>query len=430
MQGYTSAPLRHLFHLLAPDVILWTEMEKVGDLQDAAAAAAVAAGGNLLYKRFGPPNHSDYCSKQLVLQLGGNNPQAMEGCVSALGDLGYHFEEINLNCGCPSIQTGGADYGASLMKEADTTRQLIEAIDRGCHWQSSSSTTTISIKCRTAVFETVDDMSAVMGGPPAILNAWKEEQFQTLCHYISQCQKGGIGHVVLHARPAILAGLSSSKNRVIPPLDYTLVEQVAQEFPGLRVTLNGGIKCMAGLDELMQQQQHEDSMVASHMSGRWMLQHPLELALVQSKFMPDTSDSAVDGTNSQTLFGSAIDKYMHFVTNSLNQKIHTLPEVCLPLYLVIEELREISDNCAETEDNACHRMEETGLDAILPSEEDCYSTMRDALERLIDAFPSKNQKVKELPTDIDWKKISSNLKTLVGTKVYNKWKRNRNELVL
>jgi len=75
-------------------------------------------------------------------------------------------------------------------------------------------------------------------------------------------------------------------------------------------------------------------------------------------------------------------------------------------------------------------MEETGLDAILPSEEDCYSTMRDALERLIDAFPSKNQKVKELPTDIDWKKISSNLKTLVGTKVYNKWKRNRNELVL
>jgi len=398
-----------------------------------------------LTKRFGTPagDHARDQPPPPVLQLGGNDPQAIEACVSALiNDFGYDFPEINLNCGCPSIEAGGAaDFGASLMKQPDVTHDAIHAIHRGCQSSSSSSisTTVVSLKCRTAVFETVDEMEAILlGGPPSAVKAWKDQQFQTLCKYLSHAQAGGMEHVIVHARPAVLAGLSSTKNRWIPPLDYDLVEQVAREFPNVRVTLNGGIKGMEDLDNVVkqqhQQQQHGDCRVASHMAGRWMLQRPLELAVVQSKYLTtdddEDDDVVVAASSSNAIFATVMDRYMQFVVKSLDRQVHSLHELCLPLYLMIEELREEFDDDPNYDESVCsnQHLKEAALEAIMPCEEECYGIMKDALEQLSDVLPS-SKKAKVLPVDVNWKKLSTFLKNLVGTKVYNKWKRNRSELV-
>lgn len=421
-------------------------MEKIRDLKEADSKA--------LEKRFGAPcenrGESQHLLQPLTLQLGGNNPMALEECVASLSKNGYNFREINLNCGCPSIEAGGAaDFGASLMKKPDLTQQLIEAIGNGCQRgqaSSSSSTTTISLKCRTSVFETVEEMEAIFETTPnsgtnndirqqyaRTTDAWREQQLESLCSYISKAQLGGIEHVIVHARPAVLAGLSPAKNRLVPRLDYDVVEAVAAEFPDLRVTLNGGISSMQDLDAMIQRQQQrlpsslstppchstdETIHVASHMAGRWMLQHPLELAAVQNKYLTPRSDT----TNN---LASVLERYMRFVEDSLMRKVHTLSDVCLPLYLIIEELRENFDDITEegrdTESDVLRN-------SMLASEEDCYEAMKDALERLSGLRPSNSKKSKALPQAIHWKKLSSSLKVMVGTKVYNKWKRNRNEM--
>ena len=443
MQGYTNAPLRYLFRLLSSDAVLWTEMEKLRDLKEADSKA--------LEKRFGAPcengDESQHLQQPLTLQLGGNNPKDLEDCVASLSKKGYNFREINLNCGCPSIEAGGAaDFGASLMKKPDLTQQLIEAIGNGCQrGQASSSSTTISLKCRTGVFETVEEMEAIFETSPgggtnncikrqgaSTTLAWREQQFETLCSYISKAQLGGIEHVILHARPAVLAGLSPTKNRLVPPLDYDVVDAVAAEFLDLRVTLNGGISSMHDLDAMIQRERHlpsssstspchstdQNAHIDSHMAGRWMLQHPLELAAVQDKYLASRFDTTDN-------LSSVLDRYMRFVEDSLVRKVHTLSEVCLPLYLIIEELREkfddIADEGRDRERNALHN-------SILASEEECYEVLKDVLERLSGFRPSNSKKAKALPEDIHWKKLSSSLKVMVGTKVYNKWKRNRNEL--
>ena len=439
MQGYTNAPLRHLLRLLSPNAVLWTEMEKIRDLNDAVDDDY---SSNALQKRFGDP-HPEQPPQPLTLQLGGNDPWALEQCVASLGAAGYSFREINVNCGCPSIEAGGAaEFGASLMKQPDLTRQLMEAIGNGLgrHPSAASSPpTTISLKCRTAVFETVEDMETILGGGnQQAMDAWKEQQFQSLHSYISQAQRGGIEHVALHARPAVLAGLSPSKNRLVPPLDYALVEKVATEFPDLRVTLNGGISSMNDLDALIQRQQQSSSpsgKVASHMAGRWILQHPLALAAVQSKYLTNTNTTTDNKdtlsntyTQKSDFLGSVVNRYMLFVEDSLARKIHSLSELCLPLYLVIEELRTDFDDDGDEEEPDGILHENELYDIIIASEEECYGVLKDALERLSDSLPAKARKAKALPEDIHWKKLSTYLKGLVGTKVYNKWKRNRNEL--
>ena len=440
MQGYTNYALRHLLRLLSPDTILWTEMEKIKDLKEANPQA--------LQKRFGNPFNDNSIDRvgggaqqqrqSLTLQLGGNDPQALEDCVASLAQQGYRFREINLNCGCPSIEAGGAaEFGASLMKQPDLTQHLIEAIGHGCQ-KGGALSTTISLKCRTAVFETVEEMeNSLATNPSTTSSGINEQQFQSLCSYISKAQEGGIKHVILHARPVVLTGLSPTKNRMVPPLDYDMVDAVAAEFPDLRVTLNGGVTSLHDLDLLMHRHQghspssssltssdHQNARVASHMAGRWMLQCPLELATVQEKYLaPRTGPTGQKTTSSYSVtysvsLSTVLDRYMYYVEDSVTNRVHTMSEVCLPLYLIIEELRAKFDD--DTREG----------DRMQASEDECYEAMKHALVRLSGLSPSNAKKAKAIPNDvIHWKRLSSYLKSLVGTKVYNKWKKNRNELL-
>ena len=109
MQCYTNRPLRKLLRLLSADSILWTEMEKAADVL-AQPERRLA--------------HDD-TEHPLVLQLGGDDHQMLE-CATSLARRRGGFHEVNLNCGCPSVSTGGADFGAALMRRARHTRELVE----------------------------------------------------------------------------------------------------------------------------------------------------------------------------------------------------------------------------------------------------------------------------------------------------------------
>jgi len=161
MQCYTNAPLRTLFRTLSDDAILWTEMEKTTDLLEGS-----------LEKRFGPPGH-----KNIVLQLGGNDPLQIRNCLERFEQEEYTFAEVNLNCGCPSIEAGGAaTYGASLMTQPGLTKELLQAIVA-----SSVGDCKTSLKCRIAVAETMDE-----------LDARSEEQDYVMLHNYVQhaCEAG------------------------------------------------------------------------------------------------------------------------------------------------------------------------------------------------------------------------------------------------
>ena len=323
MQGYTNLALRQLFQELSgssPSTVLWTEMEKIQDLLDANAAP--------LYRRFGAPGR-----KSIVLQVGGNNPVKMGQCMQHLSAHGYSFTEINLNAGCPSIESGGAaTFGASLMKQPELTRDLLSVMKGHCKSESSSSTE-ISLKCRVAVLETPDDIEM----------PFSEEQYERLSQYVhSAQQEGGISHLVLHARAAVLSGLSPTKNRHAPPLNYSVVERLARDFPTLRVTLNGGISGLSQFNQIVKNL--PKTSISSLMAGRWMLRRPLDLALVKDCVEGGIAES-MHGTASRCE-AKAVENYTKFVrycfSDSISKQIHlpSMQDLTLPMFMISEQLRE------------------------------------------------------------------------------------------
>ncbi|KAL3787426.1 hypothetical protein HJC23_001823 [Cyclotella cryptica] len=366
MQCYTNQPLRKLTSFLSPTSIKWTEMEKVDDLLPDLEHS--------LKKRLGGEENET----NLILQLGSSNANKLQRCVRVALDHYPKLREINLNCGCPAIATGGAPtYGASLMKDVSLTSQLVESI-------ASTTEINVSVKCRIGVFDTAEDI-APMG----------EKQYEYLHKYVTAIHDAGANHVILHARPAILS-LNPVKNRIVPTLDYGVVHRIASDFKGkVKITINGGINSLIDLKTM---QNDDTTNISSHMSGRWCLRRPLDLMEIErslvDKAMPDVQ--------------SAIHHYIEYAVKNQNQ--FTIGELCLPLYLIVAQLQE--DYEQERESN------------LLSWEE--IETLHNIIE---DGLLTKlsNGKMKK-SNSIKFKKLASSFKPLVGTKVVNKWKRNRAEL--
>lgn len=371
MQCYTNAPLRALFQTLSDNAVLWTEMEKTSDLLNGS-----------FEKRFGEPGH-----KNIVLQLGGNDVAEIAKCLVQLKKEGYTFDEVNLNCGCPSVESGGAGtYGASLMKKPELTRDLLQSI-------ASTVDCRVSLKCRTAVVETAEELERIN----------EKENYAYLHNYIQHACAAGINH-------------SPPKNRQLPQLNYRVVEQIANDFPDIQVTLNGGIRSISDLETLLSR----DSRIASHMAGRLMLKRPLDLAIVDSRFL--SNDSRYDKRLS-----TCIDNYSANVERMMHSKNSpTLSDLCLPLYLVSEQLQEdyglVESDCV---DHTTIRKE----DILQECEFDqLYDSIKNAIELIIALANGGSKPKKPFPQYTNFKKLSASFKGIVGTKVANKWKRNRSEL--
>ncbi len=407
MQCYTNQPLRKLFHFLSPSSIKWTEMEKVDDIFPKSKSADSLQ--KALEKRLGGPQSYDEASN-LVLQLGSNDPDRLKSCVE-LATQSYAFKEINLNCGCPAIESGGATtYGASLMKEPELTGALVDSVKRGLEdgIPPGPSRPDISVKCRIGVFDHAEEMRPL-----------EEEDYDYLKHYISTVHAAGANHVVLHARPAILSGLSPVKNRIVPKLDYNFVKSIASDFEGkVDITLNGGITSLSQLHSL-----HLDSStISSHMAGRWSLRRPLDLVGIEGLLNGDELGTSLGIKDS---IKSAIEKYIDYsleMASSLsNKQRFTTSDLSLPLYLIVEQLKDDYDY--EEGDGVLEDPPLLSYDEI----ESLYEIIQGGVYQMEEIF-NTGRKKKKSSSDVNFKRLSSSFKSLVGAKVSNKWKRNRAEL--
>lgn len=343
-----------------------------------------------------------YDETNLVLQLGSNDPHRLKTCVEHAVQR-YSFREINLNCGCPAIESGGAaTYGASLMKYPQLTSELVDSVQRGLESVSSSDRPKVSVKCRIGVFENAEQMRPLGA-----------EDFDKLHRYITIIKEAGASHVVLHARPAVLAGLTPVKNRIVPELDCEFVQNIARSFGGvIDITLNGGISSLTQLKSL---QSDESSVISSHMAGRWCLRRPLELVNVERLL----TDQSAPTENTNTI-QSALENYIDYALTmatlpSQTQRRFTTAELCLPLYLTVEQLKDDWDYYEEDNQSADHPS--LSCDEI---ESLCEVIKRGVIE-LEECSNKGNKKVQK-------SNVSSSFKSLAGKKVVGKWKRNRAEL--
>ena len=423
MQCYTNLSLRKMFKILTPSSILWTEMEKVNHILDQGIRNGDDETSSLRHawsKRLGLPDSDSHSN--LILQLGCNNPTELKSCITQTLPDYNTLKGINLNCGCPSIESGGSSYyGASLMKEKDLTYQLVHSMKEAavsCHQDDLQ----ISVKCRAGIFETFEDMRPLA-----------DKDYNDLYDYISTIQNAGANHVIIHARPAILSGLSPVKNRIVPELNYDIVKDVAKDFPDLRITLNGGIVGFDSLKELMKETEDEDNYISSHMSGRWCLRRPLDLIHIESLISNKEYENDHHDVPS---VANALEEYLSFALNEINipAKQREIPtdEICLPLYLVYEQLKEdfkYDKNEVDDKDRAS-----TMCGPLLTNNE-----IDDALDVLSSGIVEIQSCTKKAgssnpassgsaATNMSFNQMSKCFNSIVGKKVVNKWSRNRAEL--
>ena len=182
----------------------------------------------------------------LVLQLGGSNPEELAQASKIVREGGYEYTEINLNCGCPSPKVAGKGcFGAALMREP-------ALVAEACSRIAEHATVPVTVKCRLGV----DD----------------DDSYESLHAFVKTVsEQGGVRHFIVHARNAILGGLSPAQNRSIPPLRYHFVHRLMRDFPGLTFSINGGFKKMADIRAQLEMG------VDGVMVGREVMDHPWRL---------------------------------------------------------------------------------------------------------------------------------------------------------
>jgi tRNA-dihydrouridine synthase A len=205
MMDYTDRHCRYFMRLLSPSALLYTEM---------VTAKALVHGDRERLLGF------DVGEQPVALQLGGSDPDELAHAARLGEQFGYR--EINLNCGCPSDRVKSGQFGACLMADAVRVRDCVAAM-------RAAVSVPVTVKCR-------------IGIEPGMAGR-SDSEF--LREFIATVAAGGCSIFVVHARRAILNGLSPKENREIPPLRYAVVAAVRSEFPQLSFVLNGGIRTRA-----------------------------------------------------------------------------------------------------------------------------------------------------------------------------------------
>jgi len=198
MMDWTDRHCRYFYRLLSKNTHLYTEM---------ITAKAILNGDKNRLLDFNEEENP------LTLQLGGSDPTEMAKCSLIAQNWGY--DEVNINVGCPSDRVLSGSFGACLMKEPDLVASCVESMIDRCDIP-------VTVKSRIGI----DDM----------------ESYEQLADFVMRVHNKGCQHFIIHARKAWLQGLSPKENRTIPPLNYQWVYQLKQDFPHLKITINGGIE--------------------------------------------------------------------------------------------------------------------------------------------------------------------------------------------
>jgi tRNA-dihydrouridine synthase A len=221
MMDWTDRHCRYFLRGFSPDTLLYTEMITTG---------AVLRGDREKLLRFDAEEHP------VALQLGGSNPQDLAIAARIGAEMGY--DEINLNCGCPSDRVHSGAFGACLMKKPSLVATCVAAM-------RDAVTIPVTVKLRIGVVD-----GAELGGEgktrresarEAAARFGDEEQ-AALAEFVGGIVAAGCDAIIVHARKAVLGAWSPRDNREIPPLRYDVVRALKTHFAPVPVILNGGLR--------------------------------------------------------------------------------------------------------------------------------------------------------------------------------------------
>ncbi len=233
MLDWTTTDFRYFARLFNPNVIMYSEMITTG---------AILHGDKTRHLEF----HAQECP--IVLQLGGSNPKELAECSRIGQEWGYN--EINLNVGCPSDRVQHNKIGACLMAEPDLVAECVAEMQQAVDIP-------VTVKHRIGIDQ--------------------HDSYEFMLNFVDTVAQAGCTHFIVHARIALLQGLSPKENRDIPPLRYEDVYRLKQERPHLTIEINGGIKTVT---ETAQHLQHVDGV----MIGREAYHNPYLLAELAQHF--------------------------------------------------------------------------------------------------------------------------------------------------
>ena len=229
MMDWTDRHCRYFHRTLSKNVLLYTEM---------VTSPALIKGNATYLLEFDKSEHP------IALQLGGSDPNEL--AKAAVIGSKYGYDEVNLNVGCPSDRVQSGTFGAVLMKTPEVVakccKEMIDAVD-----------IEVTVKCRVGVDQ--------------------QDPNETLPKFLEYISNAGVTRVIIHARKAILSGLSPKQNRNVPPLNYEIVYRMKELFPNLHISLNGGIQ------SLQEAKVHLDNGIDGIMIGRAAYQKPGEILI-------------------------------------------------------------------------------------------------------------------------------------------------------
>ena len=275
MMDWTDRHCRAFHRTLSRRARLYTEM---------VTADAVIHGPRERLLGFGAAEHP------VALQLGGAAPDGLAQAAQIGVEFGY--DEINLNCGCPSDRVQNGRFGACLMREPELVAECVAAM-------RAAVSVPVTVKCRIGVDEQ-DPREALFG-------------------LVAQVVAAGAHAVIVHARKAWLQGLSPKDNRTLPPLDYPLVYELKRAFPDVRIAINGGLADLDAAQATLAQ-------VDGAMLGRAAYQNPELLLGVDPRIFNEPAPHA-------DIF-SAVEAYEPYIAAQLQAgaRLHDMTRHMLGLF--------------------------------------------------------------------------------------------------
>ena len=239
MMDWTDRHCRYFLRLLSRHTLLYTEMVTADALLHGQADRFLA---------------HDPAENPLALQIGGSDPEKLASA-AVLGER-YGFDEVNLNVGCPSDRVQSGRFGACLMAEPELVADCVRAM-------RNAVMIPVTVKTRIGI----DD----------------RDDYVHLRDFVETVATAGCNRFIIHARKAILSGLSPKQNREVPRLDYAMAARIKSDFGDLAIVLNGGIK---SLNEVSEHLETFDGV----MIGREAYSNPYFLADVDQRIFGDQRD--------------------------------------------------------------------------------------------------------------------------------------------
>ncbi|MFN8578993.1 MAG: tRNA dihydrouridine(20/20a) synthase DusA [Candidatus Sericytochromatia bacterium] len=238
MMDWTDRHYRYFMRQITHKTLLYTEM--------------VTTGAIIFGNREQHLGYSDI-ENPIVLQLGGDNPDDLTECAKIAESYGYN--EINLNVGCPSDRVQKGNFGACLMSTPNLVGECVSKMQENI-------SIPVTVKHRIGI----DD----------------NDTYEYLYNFIKVVSSYGCKRFIVHARNAILKGLSPRENRTIPPLKYDFVYQIKKDFPNLIIEINGGIKT---IEEIKEHLKYTDGT----MLGRIAYDNPYLFSRIDNEFFNENS---------------------------------------------------------------------------------------------------------------------------------------------